>query len=97
MIDTYWDKSCVLYIGIGLETSIALANKGWNVIATAFNELQIQKVRTNHNKIKWLVVDVRSESSVKQVVDFFKLNPQLSLVAVINNAAVGKCPALQEY
>lgn len=72
--------------GIGKETAILFADKGWNVAATMRNEEKLSMFAGNAG-IKTYLLDVKSKSSVaaciKQVVrDFGKID------ALVNNAGI---------
>ena len=77
--------------GIGLETSLLLASKGFFVYATDYNKELLEKNFSNKNNIKTLKIDVTKQSDIDEAVETIK-KEKGNLFALINNAGVATIP-----
>ena len=80
--------------GIGLETAILFASKGFHVLITSLDEKELEiaitqiKASNNSVSVVGLTIDLSKEGSVQQLYDWAKsVTPNLDIV--INNAGFG--------
>lgn len=80
--------------GIGLETAILFASKGFHLLITSLDEKELEiaitQIKASNNSISvvGLTIDLSKEGSVQQLYDWAKsVTPNLDIV--INNAGFG--------
>lgn len=80
--------------GIGKETAILFANKGWNVAATMKNEEHFS-LFANHKLIRSYLLDVNNRASIEKAINQAILDFG-SIDVIVNNAGIYTTNPLEE-
>lgn len=80
--------------GIGLQTALYLKQQGYNVIATARNELDIHQLQLND--LLAIKLDVNNSLSIESAVSQAAVITDEGIDVLINNAGFGQAGAIED-